>query len=833
MGVRHPVVVGCLLGVLLLVEGGARGADAPQSVEIHELKIGRQPLDSALQQLARQCGLQIIFFSSVTQGLAAPALHGSYTVDSAMDKLLAGSGLSFHVINAQTIEVRPQRMQPPRRPGGEAARDSVTRSERRPGGEQHTDPLQEVVVVGVAEQVVATRIATPLKEIPQSVSIVTREQSRLQNDFDLSDVLEHSPGISTVRSGSIDHDFLARGYWLSSYHIDGGAAVIANLDSTVPFRSMPDLSEFDHVEVLRGADALFGGNANPGATVSLVRKRPQHHFAVETSATVGSWGNRRFEVDFTGPLALDGALRGRAVAAYAQNGFFYDLDATDRRKIFGVLDYDITPRATITAGGSYEWEKGATLDIGLPLYQNGRDSRLPRDTSLALDWNRYDARLAEAYLQYRQSFGESWAVKVNTAGWRSDVDFGIGTFTGSIRPSDDGLDPPGAIFTIRPTRFSQATADVTFTGTARWFGLREEIAIGGDFTRAVMDSHTVSYFQAGPGLSSVEAFNPADYPDPRATSEMQVESSGLQSLNQYGAFVSVRTYLNDDWSVTTGARLNFNETALIGRAELFGVPLKLSFRFKVRPIVTPFLGVMYDLNDQYSLYASYAEIYEGQGVQESRPGHKMRATRGINQEVGIKAAWRGGALNGSLVLYRVGQRDLPSIEGFGGDLGAGIGCCYTTTSTRSRGADLELSGELARGWLIGAGYTYNENHARESGTLSSETPKHLFKAWTNARLPGELNRWTIGGSLHAQSRNFRRNDICNGMTGVCGPVDSVQRGYGVFDLRAGFDASDHWQIALKVDNVLDKIYYESLETGSFHAWYGEPRNWTLRADGRF
>ena len=72
----------------------------------YAIKIESQPLSTALQVLAKQSGVQIIFFSRVTEGLQAPALNGSYTVSGALEMLLSGSHLIFRVINPKTIEIR-------------------------------------------------------------------------------------------------------------------------------------------------------------------------------------------------------------------------------------------------------------------------------------------------------------------------------------------------------------------------------------------------------------------------------------------------------------------------------------------------------------------------------------------------------------------------------------------------------------------------------------------------------------------------------------------------------------------------------------------------------
>jgi iron complex outermembrane receptor protein len=75
-----------------------------------DLRIVAQPLDEALQEFARQSGVQIIFFSKVAEGVRSPGANGRYTLDEAMKTLLAGSGLSFRIINSRTVEIfRPAR----------------------------------------------------------------------------------------------------------------------------------------------------------------------------------------------------------------------------------------------------------------------------------------------------------------------------------------------------------------------------------------------------------------------------------------------------------------------------------------------------------------------------------------------------------------------------------------------------------------------------------------------------------------------------------------------------------------------------------------------------
>jgi iron complex outermembrane receptor protein len=100
---RAPLAMALALACAGLFAGAVRGAEP----SAHTLHIASQPLDSALQEFAQQTGVQVIFFSYLTDGKRAPALDGKYTIDAAMQALLAGSLLTFRQVNAKTIEIRP------------------------------------------------------------------------------------------------------------------------------------------------------------------------------------------------------------------------------------------------------------------------------------------------------------------------------------------------------------------------------------------------------------------------------------------------------------------------------------------------------------------------------------------------------------------------------------------------------------------------------------------------------------------------------------------------------------------------------------------------------
>ena len=775
-------------------------------------------LDEALQELARQSGVQLVFLSQITAGRSAPELSGEYTLDAAMTRLLEGSDLTFRQVNEHTIEVRQG---PPPSARSPRARSTPTLTSN--------DSMQEVHVVAKAEQLVATRIPTPLQEIPQSISVISPEQIRQQNSFELGDVLQNTPGIAVRRRNSFDETAYSRAFAVTSFHEDGGGAL--NFGALNAFQGNPEMSEFDRVEVLRGSDALFSGNSDPGGTVSLVRKRPLATPSLTMSATLGSWNNYRVELDGTGPLTDDGALRGRADVVYATRDYFFDRAHQDRKKVFAVIEYDLTPTSMLTAGGGYQWDDALPLATPATLNSDGSDAHLPRSLGLTFDWAFYNARIGHAYVKYQQQFADDWILKLNASGEQTTSEYGYGEFYGQFT-SAHSLGSGNAYFSTGPNHSTLGNMDATLTGKLDWFGLREMISIGADFTRLRARYSEQQYLAFGPPLMDPRTFDPDLYPDPRRTRASGLGIVQMQALEQYGGFVWLQVDATDAFSLTGGARVASDTFRLDARLGSGGVDLfGFSIGWGSSHVVQPYGALMYRINDHLSWYASYANIYRSPPAPLVRPdGSPVGPQHGITFESGIKGTWREGALNGSLALYRVEQRNVARPAGVTNPIPY---CCYAGAAGRSRGADLEVNGELAPGWLIGSGYTYNLYGAAGGGeVLNTSTPRHALKIWTSAKLPGVWSRWTVGGSLRAQAK--ARGSSAYASACARSPCETaLLRSYAVADLRAGFELDPNWQLALSVNNVLDKRYFLSQDSPSLDVWYGEPRSFMLRIDAKY
>jgi outer membrane receptor for ferric coprogen and ferric-rhodotorulic acid len=344
----------------------------------------------------------------------------------------------------------------------------------------------------------------------------------------------------------------------------------------------------------------------------------------------------------------------------------------------------------------------------------------------------------------------------------------------------------------------------------------------------------------------VYAFNPGAYPDP-IPGNRQPEASGQASSDlQTGLFASLKVQLLRWWSVTAGLRVSNEKTTTTHTFIIGGTPYPNppSYENDYVGKITPFVATEFRINDVYSVYASYADIYRSNQGFVTAGGKLLSPADGIDIEGGVKGVWRDGKLHGALTIYSIVQRGNPDLDPNAPIDAVSYVCCFfNSAKSKSRGIDLELSGTVSPGWLIGGGYSYNttsetDNESDPNGQFESpQTPRHLLKVWTSARLRGHWQRWTVGATLLAQSSNFAPSYSCpTAYAGDCTSfesITSVQHPYAVVSPRVGYRIDGHWQLALTVNNIFDKHYYQTIGTPQDGSWYGDPRNYLLRLDAQF
>jgi outer membrane receptor for ferric coprogen and ferric-rhodotorulic acid len=793
--------------------------------------IPKGDLKAALDAYARQSGVQIIYRVDELQGVASPGVHGMLEPLAALDAILAHTGFSARRDRSGALAIVKDSTAPrsaaPRLPP-----PTTSTSEQAPVPVSDSANLETITITARIEGLAAMRVPTALKEIPQSVSLISQNILQQQNDTELGGALNWATGISVVQINSVDNDFYARGFEITNFHIDGGPPLALTANNLV--NTPTDLSEYDHIEVLRGADALFGGIGAPGATISLVRKQPLPEDRAIVSASAGSWNYYRLEGDATGPLGFGGALRGRLVAVGETQDYFYDSANRRRGKLYGVVNCDLMPDTLLIAGGSYEEQSGVPDYNGLPRYDNGDDPRLLRSTSLVFPWNHRVTRTSEGFVELEHHFGSNWKLKVNWTELDQTVAALVAVPQGAINPVTNIVDGSYAGVQLN-SKLDQTAMDATLTGGFDWIGRRQEVIVGADFQRAPATAAEGLYVLSTP--VDPFSFDPDMVPAPSGRPFIATYTEETQE--QYGIYAALRLHPWNRWSLIGGLRDSYIKTWLDETEGLGDSVLNTQSEAHADDgKVAPYGGAGYDINRHYFVYASYAEIFQTNRGEIRSNGTVLPPAAGVVLEAGIKGVWHDGALNGALAGFKIDEYGEAAADPNAPSSSHNFECCSITGTQKSQGAETELSGSLAPSWVLSAGYTYNVNRYVSGTTATTQTPRHLFKLWTDYQLPGSWKRSSVGGGIIAQSSNYVNGTACEtfGPLGNCIgfqlPFRIVQGFYSVESVRYTYRISPNWTASLNVNNLFDRTYYQTVGTTNGGNWYGAPRNLLLNIQGR-
>lgn len=810
-------------------------ADTLQQQTRH-FQIPAGSLDSVLGAFGQQAGVMIGVDPAFTADLRSDGLEGNYSVHDGLARILQATRLEAIDDGSGYRLVRRRD-----NAAGTLELGTTTISGQGMGEMTENSGAYSTGLISVG-----SKTPVSLKDTPQSVSVITQKLIEDQRITNLPEAMKRTPGITTRSSTYHSQQFYSRGFGIDNVQIDGAAPMdIGNGVGTFYSDRMYDMAAYDHVEVLRGASGLLGGTGDPGGIVNLVRKRPLDHYQLKLETSAGSWDNYRSQVDVTGPMAFDGALRGRLVAAYTDRQYFMDNRATEKPLLYGILEADLGSDTMLTVGGSYDKVKETGTGDGLPRYSTGGDVHLPRHTWYTTDqaWN--DGSTREWFAKVDHYFNEDWKLNASyTDTYNRSVTEGVIPYGSVDETTNNGPYWWGSYVS---SWSKQSVFDINLSGGFDAFERRHELLLGADYQKVTSRWRAANGMLGKGGL--IDLWNPKATPlDGDASSHVFWRDYSPNTREQYGVYSTVRLQLSDPLKLVAGARAQrykFEQAYYMRNNDGTG-PWALEDRVPDREPSTlvPFGGLILALDEQWSTYVSYAEVFKPQAQKLQGPKDaptSIEPMTGKTWETGIKGELFDGALNVSAALFHTVRENQAAIDpAYPNPVFSYSGaCCYLAKDRiTSKGLDLEASGEIAPGWEVLAGYTYNRVINDTEETLySTITPKHLLKLWSVYTLPGAFSDLRVGAGVTAQSttyvsgKAYRFDSVGNAIDSR--DYDFTQSGYAVYDALVEYKVDDHWTLALKGNNLFDRRYYESVGTSEYGNYYGEPRNFVLTLRGTF
>ena len=666
-------------------------------------------------------------------------------------------------------------------------------------------------------QVKTTRAGTKLlltpRDVPQSMSVITQQRMQDQQLQTIDDVLNNTTGLSGDHVDSERTEYYSRGFKLTNFTFDG---IPTSMGDAWNFGdAASDTAIYDRIEVVRGATGLMTGAGSPAASVNMVRKHADSKTLTgNLSASYGSWNKQRYVVDVTTPLNESGSVRGRVIAGYQDQDSWLDRYHKNTKFIYGVIDADLTDNTTVSLG--YDYQDADTRDPswgGLPVfYSNGSLTHYNRSLNSSADWTYYHTTARKVYVDLDHNFDNGWNFHLNgthAENTFSDKLLYLGYTSAPDEATGEGADGYGSM--DRGKR-ELTSVDGYASGPFSLLGRQHQLMMGVSYSR----QHNVTESQDG--VTDLDNYD-------IATGDIGVFNNNWNGkvvdpqwqgwydnandvVRQKSAYTAARFSLADPLSLIVGARYTqYSTNGSSGNMD--------------KNNLTPYAGLVYDINDTWSAYASYTSIFQPQTYRDSS-GHYLSPVTGKSYETGLKSAWFDGSLTATLAVFRIEQNNVGTEEN-GVYVNNSSEQAYTPTKgARSKGAEFELNGAVTDNLQMTFGAT--RYVARDSeGRYNAFQPQTVFKLFTRYQLP-MLRDLTIGGGINWQNRVFED---------VSAPDGSTQRvyqsSYPLASLFARYQINKQVAVQANVDNLFDRTYYTYMNSYV----YGEPRNYSVSVSYQF
>ena len=776
----------------LSIATASQGAFAASGSE-HVYSIAPGSLDAVLGSFGQQSGVMIAVDSSLTTGIRSSGLSGNFAVDEGLQRLLAPLGLQA-VTDGDGYRV--------------IARPAQGNGELQLQATQVTSNQLGTITEGSGSYTpgtiaTATRMVLTPRETPQSITVITRQH---MDDFGLNsidEVMRHTPGITVSTFDSERTNYYARGFSVENFQYDGIPTLRNSAYSSG--QTLSDMAIYDRVEILKGATGLLTGAGAPGATINLIRKKPTREFKASIDVGAGSWDNYRTQVDVSGPLTDSGNIRGRAVAAYQDKHSFMDRYERKTGVYFGTLEADLSDDTLLTLGFDYQNNDphASGWSGSRPLFdRNGERIDVKRSYNNGANWSRWEQTTQSVFATLEHSFANGWVGK-------GQVTHQVNSYDAPLGSVMSGPFPATGLSSIYANKFTGTTrtdaADAYFSGPFSLAGREHELVIGASASSAhwkgkdygnptFLSANVVDFWNFDGKTTEPDWGAPTQYND--------------TTTRQTAGYISARFNLTDDLNLLLGTRLaNYWLTG--------------DYHTTETGRLVPYVGVTYDLNDNFTAYASYTDIFMPQTYNRDRDNKVLEPDEGKNYEVGIKGEFYGGRLNTSLAYFEVHEsnRAEPDAEYNADPTNPSILYASVGTKAKAKGFEAEMSGELAPGWQAQAGFTHKIIRGSDDEKISTWEPEDQLSLYTTYKFKGPLDRLTIGGGARWQNRSWQ--NIYNRAKDQY--QDFSQDAYWLVDAMAKYQISEHLSTTVNVNNLFDKQYYTNI--GFYNtAYYGDPRN---------
>lgn len=575
--------------------------------------------------------------------------------------------------------------------------------------------------------------------------------------------------------------------------------------------NLTNMAMFDHVEVVRGATGLTTGSGNPSASVNFIRKHADSKTRkTSIEAGLGRWNNYEATLDHSQPLNATGSVRGRFVASRQAGKSWVDDEKNGQNILYGVIDADIGDNTEAGIGASYQTNhQNGYMWGGLPAtFSDGSFADWPINKTTSTKWSTWDSKTYSYFGNLKHHFNNDWNVELKASHMRNSGDSKLMYISGSVDKAT------GLGYNVWPGKFDiirkQNNVQLQTNGKYQAFGRKHDVVFGAQYSRN--HNNTFSY-AASAGFAAPTDFYNWDGNWPMPDWDSRSESVNLTDTER-ALFAATRLSLTDRLSAVVGTRFSNWKSK--------GTSYGTAINYESGNVWTPYAGLLYDINDNHTVYASYADIFKAQNA-FNRNGGMLDPIRGKNYEIGLKSSYFDDRLTSQLSVFKIYQDNLAQADGSNIVPGSNnVQAYYAANGTRTHGFEAELTGRLTPQWNISFGYAFAKGKDADGNRINTSIPEHNLKLFSTYEFDNRLAGLTLGGGLNWQSSRY---------VNLTDPIAQkfTQKSYALVGLMGRYQFNKQLSAQVNIDNLFNKKYMNQMSANGQHN-FGSPRN--IRASMR-
>ncbi|RFC37851.1 MAG: catecholate siderophore receptor [Candidatus Nitrotoga sp. SPKER] len=600
------------------------------------------------------------------------------------------------------------------------------------------------------------RTPTPLRDVPQTITVVNRALMDSQAIASLSEALRNVPGITVggAEGGQIGNNINLRGFTARTDMYLNGMR-----DTGQYYR---DTYYLESVEVLKGPSSMLFGRGSTGGVINQVSKRPQLGDANQVTGTIDTNGGVRSTGDFNRQLSDTSAFRVVMMGQKAQT----------TRDVIVNRDFGIAPSLRFGIGTETEITLSAILshnndmvDYGIPPL-NGRPIKGQRDTYYGLTDDRtlQNTAILSGLIEHKLNSNMTLRNQLQYSHYNTDAQAtglnAVGTLAGGVFTplTTQGIGNitalPLSALSVRLTSHDRVIKNQMLNNQTDLIAKFDTGFLKHTMIAGVAISRETSNIlsSARSNLPIVSLVNPAYLPTP-ANSVKTIGNEADASATQVGAYINDTIELNKHWKIVGGVRWDRFKADLTNTISTATPPLLRADQTVSFTSVRG--GVIYQPDNVQSYYASYGTSFNPslETLAATAGTQTLEPEKSRSYEIGTKWDVLGGNLSLTSALF--------DIEKSNSRTQVSPGIYISNGNVRVTGFEFGAAGRITRDWQLMGGYTHMNPTIAQASPLEgsngkdlANTPRDMATLWTTYKVTPQ---WEAGGGATYMSERFANN----------------------------------------------------------------------------